>query len=162
MSDADATTPDVGAAVQALKPQLTRISTTTLLVMTAVGIVTLVAVIAALNLIDDGDDRFKFAMVAAVFGVLAIVYAHSRMRRAQEALVMPEVARAVGLTYDKDAGAFLRGLPERLLPRAAVRMAEDHVRGTFGRHSLEMAEVKIATGGKNSVEPTFRMSALTS
>lgn len=150
MSDADATTPDVGAAVQALKPQLTRISTKTLLVMTAVGIVTLVAVIAALNLIDDGDDRFKFAMVAAVFGVLAIVYAHSRMRRAQEALVMPEVARAVGLTYDKEAGAFLRGLPERLLPRAAVRMAEDHVRGTFGRHSLEMAEVKIATGGKNS------------
>jgi hypothetical protein len=63
---------------------------------------------------------------------------------------MPMVAEAVGLTYQKDADAFLRGLPPRLLPDAAVRVAEDHVSGQLGNHRIHMAEVHVATGGKNS------------
>ncbi|MCU0827869.1 MAG: hypothetical protein MUE52_10780 [Tabrizicola sp.] len=152
MTGPSASPPDVSAAVQALKPQLTRMSVWALLGMTVSGIVTLYAVIASITLIEENSDgdRFKVALFAGIMGILLMAFIYGRMRRSQEALVMPHVAQAVGLTYYKDASGFLNALPERLLPRASVRKAEDLVVGQLGSHSIQLAEVSIETGGKNS------------
>jgi hypothetical protein len=150
LTDPVPATPDVGAAVHALKPQLTRMSVVALALMTVIGVATVVSVVYLLNLIDDGGDRFKFGMITVIIGGLLMAFAYRHMRRKQEALVMPVVAQAVGMTYSKDAKFFLNGLPDRLLPRAAVRKAEDYVHGKLGNHTIQMAEVEIATGGKNS------------
>lgn len=142
--------PDVGAAVHALKPGLKRFSTYALVAMVVILAATVAAILASLNMLPSDRDRFKYAMVAPILGGLLIHFTYKRMRRAQEALVMPVVAQAVDLTYSKDAKAFLQALPPRLLPRASVRLAEDLVEGRLGNHSIRMAEVEIATGGKNS------------
>ena len=95
------------------------------------------------------DARWKVALLALIAGVFLAITAHKSMIRKQEALVMPVLAAAVGLTYAKDAGGFLRALPNRLLPKG-VKSAEDLVQGNLGAHRIEMAEIKIETGGKNS------------
>ncbi|CAN1560867.1 hypothetical protein MCELHM10_02639 [Paracoccaceae bacterium] len=97
----------------------------------------------------DGDERWKFGIFALFLAVLSVGWAYNSMIRKQEALVMPVLAAAVGLTYAKDAGGFLRALPVRLLPKG-VKSAEDLVQGNLGAHRIEMAEIKIETGGKNS------------
>jgi hypothetical protein len=150
MAEAGIVTPDVGAAVHALKPQLTRLSIFAIAAMTVAGVATVATILYALVLIDDGVDRFKFAFIFGIIGALAMAFFYSQMRKRQEALVMPVIAQAVGMTYSKDAKFFLKALPARLLPRAAVRKAEDHVYGKLGRHEIQMAEVTIETGGKHS------------
>jgi hypothetical protein len=150
MTQAEPAGPDIGAAVQALKPQLNRLSVLALAAMTVTGFATVIGVVYLLNLIDDGADRFKFVAITVIIGVLLMSFAYSQMRKRQEALVMPVVAGAVGLTYTKNANAFMKALPDRLLPRSAVRKAEDYVHGKLGNHSIQMAEVEVATGGKNS------------
>ena len=97
----------------------------------------------------DGDERWKLGLFALIMAAVAVGWAHKAMIRKQEALVMPVLAAAVGLTYAKDAGGFLRALPNRLLPKG-VKSAEDLVQGNLGAHRIEMAEIKIETGGKNS------------
>lgn len=143
-------TPDVGAAVAALYPQLRRQSVLALAGIGLMGAVGFTAAMWAWTGIEDGTEGFKIAALALVFGGLAIAFVYRWLRRSQEALVMPVVARAVGLTYSKDARAFLSALPPRLLPKSAVRTAEDFVHGTLGNHMIRMAEVKAETGGKNS------------
>jgi hypothetical protein len=149
-SATESSTPDVGAAVHALKPQLTRISVVALIFMIAFGIAGTTGMILSIAAADLDEDRFKFVAVAAILGVGGIVFTFNRMRRAQEALVMPIVAAAVGLAYNKDAKQFLKGLPDRLLPGQSVKSAEDFVTGQLGNHTIQMAEVKVETGGKNS------------
>ena len=98
----------------------------------------------------EGNERWKFGLFAMFMAVLSVGWAYQSMIRKQEALVMPVLAQAVGLSYDKVASHFLRALPDRLLPKSRVRSAEDLVQGTLGAHRIEMAEVKVETGGKNS------------
>jgi hypothetical protein len=109
-------------------------------------------VIAVLSLGSgmDTEGRWKVAMFAVLCAFLACMAAVKWNRRAQEALVMPVVARAVGLTYSKDAKAFVKDLPTRLLPKRGIRSGEDLVQGRLGAHAIQMAEVKVETGGKNS------------
>jgi len=97
----------------------------------------------------DGDERWKFGIFALFLAVLSVGWAYNSMIRKQEALVMPVLAAAVGLSYAKDASGFLRALPNRLLPKR-IKSAEDLVQGSLGAHRIEMAEVKVETGGKNS------------
>jgi hypothetical protein len=144
------TTPDVGAAVVALKPQIARISLMTMIFMIAFGIIGTIGVIWSVSLSIDGEGRTKLALFAAALGVFGAFATYKRMRRNQESLVMPVVAAAVGLGYSKDAKRFLQSLPDRLLPGQSVKSAEDFVYGQLGNHRIEMAEVKVETGGKNS------------
>lgn len=140
---------DIGAAVQTLMPDLRRRSSLALAIMVLIGVVSFgVAVWAPTGI--GGEQGFKVALVAVLLGGLAIFFCTARLRRSHEALVMPVVAKTIGMTYEKDAKPFLKSLPPRLLPKAAVRSAEDYVHGTLGHHMIRMAEIKLETGGKNS------------
>ena len=143
-------TPDIAAAVQALKPQLRQSSIIALIFILISGTGGAIGVAWALNVIESGDTGIKIAVVAGVLGLGGILASLNRMHRKQESLVMPIVAGAVGLVYTKDATAFRESLPDRLLPGQARRSAEDLVYGQLGNHTIHMAEVKVETGGKNS------------
>jgi hypothetical protein len=151
MTEPSEPAPDIAAAVQALTPQLTRLSLLALLGIAALGLAMVAGVSFALGFDDDqSGDRFKIVLFVLLAGGLLCAFTYRWMRRQQESLVMPVVARAVGLTYQKDGTGFLRSLPPRLLPRHTQRRAEDYVTGRLGRHEIRMAEVEVETGGKNS------------
>ena len=150
----DAPSPDasteVALAVRALMPALKRQS------MVAVGIITLtiiaaaVAILLALSSGMDGEGRWKVALIAGIAGFFTVTATFKWTVRKQEAQIMPILARTIGLTYSKDAKLFVKALPKRLLPARGVRAGEDHVHGSIGAHAIQMAEVNVETGGKNS------------
>ncbi len=145
----DATT-EVALAVRALLPGLRRqaILATTIITLAITGAG--VAAVLFLNSGMDGDDRWKMAFFAGLAAFLVVGWTYRSTVRNQEAQVMPVLARSIGLGYSKDAGAFVKALPKRLLPNRGIRGGEDHVEGTLGAHAIQMAEVLVETGGKNS------------
>ncbi|MBP9046805.1 MAG: hypothetical protein WAT35_01020 [Tabrizicola sp.] len=150
----DAVPPDasseVALAVRALMPVLKRQATL------AVGIITLAIIAAAvasmffLNSGMDGEDRWKMAFLVGIAAFFVVTWTYKWTVRKQEAQVMPILARAIGFSYSKNAKSFVSTLPRRLLPARGVRAGEDHVHGTMGAHAIQMAEVNVETGGKNS------------
>lgn len=143
-------TVEVAQAVRNLMPAMQNKARIALVVIIIAFVAATLGVALFLNSDMEGEDRWKFAMFSALGGVLVVMGIFKWMIRAQEALVMPVVAGAIGLTYAKDAKAFVRALPKRLLPTRGVRSGEDHVQGSLGAHAIQMAEVKVETGGKNS------------
>lgn len=140
---------EVALAVRNLLPQLRAQARTGIGLMGAVTVIGLAIAVFAQSSGTEDDVGWKFAVMAIFTGIFLAIAAHKRMIRRQEALVMPVLAQAVGLSYEKDAKAFLRALPARLLPKG-IKSGEDLVTGSLGAHQIQMAEVKVETGGKNS------------
>jgi len=141
---------DVTEAVRQLMPRLRRLG---LEASAMIGIGVLIVGLGAFWLYAEGlhdKTQVDLASFAILIGVLTVVGAHQWTRKKQEALVMPLLAEAVGLTYSKDAKAFVKALPKELLPQRALNRGEDLITGQLGAHSLRMAEVKVVTGGRNS------------
>lgn len=141
---------DVSEAVSALMPELRSRALVALGWIAAAILVSGLLVVLILNGQMESRDRWKFAMLAAGAGVFAAVMAWKWVIRAQEGLVMPILARSIGLSYAKNATPFVRALPKRLLPDRSIRSGEDHLTGTLGAHAIQLAEVTAETGGKNS------------
>ena len=144
------TTDEVAGAVRALMPGL-RVQA-----MIAVTIITLaivgagIAAVLSLNSGMEGEDRWKMALVAGITAFFVVTWTYKWTVRKQEAQIMPVLSRAIGLDYSKNAKPFVSALPSRLLPKRGIRAGEDHVHGTLGAHAIQMAEVTVETGGKNS------------
>lgn len=152
MPDASSTpdSPDaVALAVRNLLPDLRRQGQLTVAIMAAATVIGVATTMWIVNSEMDGEDRFKFGLVTLGAAGIAIYHAYRWMRKRQEALLMPVLARTVGLNYDKNAKPFLKSLPQRLLPKG-VQGAEDHIHGKLGAHAIQLAEVNVETGGKNS------------
>ncbi|MBN8629247.1 MAG: hypothetical protein J0L76_00155 [Rhodobacterales bacterium] len=145
----DAST-EVAVAVRALMPALKRQAAIATGIITFAIVGAAVAMVLALNSGMDGESRAKIAVVAGIAAFFVVTGTYKWTARKQEAKVMPILARAIGLDYSKDAKPFARALPKRLLPERGIRAGEDHVRGTIGAHAIQMAEVNVETGGKNS------------
>jgi hypothetical protein len=140
----------VAQAVRALMPGLQRQA---LVAVTIIILAIVAAALAAVLFLNSGmesADRWKMAVLALLGGGLIVGVTYQEMVRRQEAQVMPILAGAIGLAYDKGAKSFVQGLPKRLLPARGIRSGEDHVQGTLGAHAIQMAEVHVETGGKNS------------
>lgn len=140
----------VAHAVADLIPALRRQARTSLLLMLGTIALTAALIVAIFSLDIDRSDRWELALFPLVGGFFAVAAIHKWTVSTREALVMPILARAVGLDYGKNARGFLAALPKRLLPAKAVRSGEDHVMGRLGAHRIQMAEVTVETGGKNS------------
>lgn len=141
---------DVTEAVRRLMPRLRRVG---LEASAMIGVGVAIVGLGAFWLYAQGlqdKTQVDLAGFAILIGVLTAVGAHQWARKKQESLVMPVLAEAVGLTYSKDAKAFVKALPKALLPQRALHRGEDLITGQLGTHSLRMAEVKVVTGGKNS------------
>lgn len=149
-ADAPDASTRVALAVRNLMPGLRHHAIIAISLMGAALGLGLVVAFWSLTSGTDGDERWKFGLFALIMAAVAVGWAYRWMIRKQEALMMPVLAAAVGLSYEKNATGFLRALPDRLLPSGRVKSAEDLVQGTLGAHRIEMAEVKVETGGKNS------------
>lgn len=141
---------DVGAAVGALYPRVHALAVRTRLMLAGLAVLTFAGAFWGYQMMGDDPDAPQAVLVAVVIGVVAMSYAVVHMRRSQEALVIPVVANAVGLTYAKQDRGFFFRLPERLLPRGRMTKAEDVVTGRLGNHVIRMGEVVVETGGKRS------------
>lgn len=142
-------TDEVALAVRSLMPDLRKLGAGSAALMAAVAVGTTILTLMVTSSAMDGEDRWKLALITLGIGAAIIFYSHRWMIGRQEATVMPVLARSIGLSYDKNAKSFLNSLPSRLLPKG-VRKAEDHVHGSLGAHEIQMAEVSVETGGKNS------------
>jgi hypothetical protein len=140
----------VALAVRKLMPGLRRQAMVTAGLIAAIAAVSGVLTVLVASSRMEGEDRLKAGIIVVGLGASLIFLAHRWMRKRQEALVMPILAASVDLTYAKDAAAFAKQLPPRLLPSRGIRHSEDLVQGRLGVHTLQMAEVKVETGGKNS------------
>lgn len=145
----DAST-EVALAVRALMPALKRQAAIATGIITLATVGAAVAIVVALNSGMDGESRWKVTLVAGIAAFFVVTGIYKWTVRKQEAQVMPILARAIGLDYSKDARAFAKALPKRLLPERGIRAGEDHVHGSIGSHAIQMAEVNVETGGKNS------------
>jgi hypothetical protein len=144
------TTDEVAQAVRNLMPGLRRQARIALgLIALAIGAAVAVAA-QFLNSGMESEDRWKMAMLAVFVGGMLVVVAYKWTIRAQESLVMPVLARSIGLSYSKNAKQFIQTIPKRLLPARGIRGGEDFVQGTLGAHAIQMAEVYVETGGKRS------------
>jgi hypothetical protein len=143
-------TNEVALAVRALMPALKRQAMVAVGIITAAVVAAVVASVFSLNSEMEGKDRWKMALFAGIGAFFVVTWTYKWTIRKQEAQVMPILARAIGLTYSKDAKPFVKALPKRLLPERGVRAGEDHVHGSLGAHAIQMAEVNVETGGKNS------------
>lgn len=144
------TTSDVALAVRNLTPTLKRQATFALVIITVAILAAAVVAFLILNSGAEDRDRWKWAAFSALMGFLVVTAIYNWTVRKQQAQVMPILARAIGLTYSKDAKTFVKTLPKRLLPARGVRKGEDLVHGTIGAHAIQMAEVIVETGGKSS------------
>ncbi|MFG5384268.1 hypothetical protein [Yoonia sp. R2-816] len=106
--------------------------------------------LTALLLLGVFKGDLPWIIVLPMIGVFSVIEINRRVARSQQALILPHLAKTVDLTYTSNAKTFLDALPERLLPRARSRKAGDWISGTVGGRPMDMAEVKIETGGKNS------------
>lgn len=141
------TSEQVTTAVRALLPELRRKSRTALAISAFAAAVTLALIYL---LLKSDPDRWNFALYAGFAGLAVIYFTVSSTISAQQSLVMPIIARSIGFSYAQDATAFVQALPKRLLPDRRVRKGEDLVTGSLGAHAIQMAEVTVETGGKNS------------
>lgn len=149
LSAAPDDTPDITATLQALMPDLRR---HTRQGWALIGAVCLVAAAISFLVVDtwEWDEYLQWLILGLVLGGALVFALAARTRRAHEAAIMPILTRTVGLDYQKDASRFLKSLPTRLLPGGLSRKSEDLLYGRIGGRAIQMAEVKIATGGKDS------------
>lgn len=141
---------EVAVAVRSLLPSLKRQAAVAVGIITLAILAAAVAAVLFLNSGMDTEDRWKMALVAGIVAFFVVTWTYKSTVRKQEAQVMPVLARAIGMEYSKNAKPFVSALPKRLLPARGVRTGEDHVHGKIGAHAIQMAEVNVETGGKNS------------
>lgn len=144
------TTSEVALAVRNLMPTLKRQATIAVVIITLTVVAAAVAALLFLMSDMDGEDRWKMAFIVGIAAIFVVTATYKWTIRSQQAQVMPILARAIGMTYTKDAKTFVKDLPKRLLPARGIRKGEDHVHGTIGAHAIQMAEVNVETGGKSS------------
>ncbi|MGL4237479.1 hypothetical protein [Tabrizicola sp.] len=150
IADAPDASTEVASAVRNLMPALRRMAFMAAGFMVAAAFAAGMAAIWVRGQDMDSEGKTKLTVLAIFVGGAAIYGAYKLMQKRQEALVMPLLATAVGLSYSKEAGSFVSALPVRLLPARGIRKGEDHVQGKLGAHAIQMAEVHVETGGKNS------------
>lgn len=144
----DAPTPSdaLNAALTAILPQLRQGKS-----MGWIGVaLAVLAVPVAMVLLHPHfqDDMLWLWAPPVAAGFLAYVI-HDSVARRHAALVMPNLAQAIGLAYDQKATGFVSSLPARLMPDMVVQ-ASDLLTGQIGGRPVSFAEVDAETGGKNS------------
>lgn len=108
-----------------------------------------VAVSAVLLILLSGvsGQWMIIILFMAGFGLVSI---HAWVRKQHERAVMPVIARAFGLDYQKSPKDFYPTLPKNFIPQGGQRSVDDMMSGTVAGRSFRFAECKTETGGKNS------------
>jgi hypothetical protein len=112
-------------------------------VLVTIGILVLIANAAK----GEKLEAVIYACIPALFGVIATV---GWVRRRHERAVMPIIAQAFGLGYQKAPQDFYPTLPKNFIPQGGRRSVDDLMSGSIAGRSFRFAECKTETGGKNS------------
>jgi hypothetical protein len=143
--------PDIAETLGRLWPEMRRaqgLAWLGVVALTGLGLQAIPGLLRNLGGDKSGSGEVQtWVFMGAVVGIILV---YGAIRRHHERMVMPELARTLGLSYrDSDKG-LVDALPSRLLPKASRRTAEDVLRGRIGDRDVTFAEVKVETGGKNS------------
>jgi hypothetical protein len=92
----------------------------------------------------------KFSLAVILLGAFAVMIAAAWVRAQHENTVMPILARAFGLRYDGSATHHFASLPQTFIPPGKLQGCDDLMSGLIVDRNYRFAEVKTATGGKNS------------
>ena len=114
----------------------------------AAGVIAIIGLPAIVGSLTDADATW--ILFSALPGMFGIIVAFSRTRGTHEKLMMPIIAEAFGLDYEKAPKTFYDGLPAVFIPRGGVRKVDDMMAGQIADRRFRFAECKTETGGKNS------------
>jgi hypothetical protein len=96
------------------------------------------------------EDNVGWVVVTLMGGVFGVMGAFGWTRSKHETAVMPIIARAFGLHYQKSPTGFYDTLPRNFIPLGGRRSVDDMMDGRVADRSFRFAECKTETGGKNS------------
>ena len=148
MPDPDSTpVPDIAEALPSLLPGLRRITRNGWLLEAAIAAIAVAMLALTAGM---GEEPYQIPLIILAVAVGLAAYVARSTRRQHEARIMPLMAEALGLGYLQNANSFMASLPPRLLPKASRKSAEDQISGRIGGRSIQFAEMKLETGGKNS------------
>ncbi len=143
----DSAAPDLTQALPALMPALRGKTNTGWAINIAIAVIALAVLAALVGSFQDHWQIILFIVGAAVVGFTSTAI---WVRREHEKIVMPLLAKTIGMQYRKGDKSFLDTIPPRLLPKTSRRKVDDALTGSIGGRNIRMAEVKVETGGKNS------------
>ncbi len=109
-----------------------------------------VVCVAALMMISGVKNSLQLVLMVLFFGGFALFGIYGWVRKQHERAVMPIIARAFGLDYQKSPKDFFPTLPKNFIPQGGVQTVDDMMSGSVAGRSFRFAECKTATGGKNS------------
>jgi hypothetical protein len=109
-----------------------------------------ITVIILVALVTTGVREPAGYGITAILGVLAVMGAIGWTRATHERAVMPIIAKAFSLQYEKSPKGFYDMIPRALIPFGGRRSVDDMMSGQLAGRNFRFAECKTATGGKNS------------
>ncbi len=137
----------VTRALTAALPEIRSVKIKGWLLAIAAVVVSVALMILASKLREDRLQFIIFAAFPAVFGVGA---AMRWVRSSHERAVLPTIAEAFGLIYQKAPKGFYETLPKNFIPQGGKRSVDDMMNGKVAGRAFRFAECKTETGGKNS------------
>lgn len=96
------------------------------------------------------EKRLQFIIFAAFPGFFCVGAAMRWVRSSHERAVLPTIAEAFGLSYQKAPKGFYETLPKNFIPQGGRRSVDDMMNGKVADRAFRFAECKTETGGKNS------------
>lgn len=96
------------------------------------------------------EDRLQFIIFAAFPAFFGVGAALRWVRSSHERAVLPIIAEAFGLIYQKAPKGFYETLPKNFIPLGGRRSVDDLMNGKLAGRTFRFAECKTETGGKNS------------
>lgn len=136
-----------GDALQAALPEIRRAKTNGI-ALSVLAIV--VAFIVAWIATGLKKDAVVWSLMSLVVGAVMVGGIGSWVRGQHERAVMPIIAQAFGLSYQKSLKTFYDRLPKNFIPLGGRRSVDDMMSGTVADRRFSFAECKTETGGKNS------------
>lgn len=120
-----------------------------------VAFTAVVSVMLALMALGIDEDPLVWSFMALVLGGIVVLGIVAWVRNQHERSVMPTIAAAFGLSYQKAPSQFYQDLPQNFIPLGGRRSVDDLMAGTVADRKFRFAECKTETGGKNS-RPLFK------
>lgn len=120
-----------------------------------VSFTVVVAGLLAVMALGIDEDPLVWSFMALVLGGIVVLCIAGWVRNQHERRVMPTIAGAFGLRYQKAPAHFYKDLPQNFIPLGGRRSVDDLMAGTVADRRFRFAECKTETGGKNS-RPLFK------
>lgn len=109
-----------------------------------------VTAFVALFVVPTITPEVEWRIYVAIAGALAAFAILRSVQTSHEKTIMPIVAAAFGLTHVKGDQNYLKAMPPVFIPQGNVGKVDDTIVGQVAGRTFRFAEVRTATGGKNS------------